>query len=342
MWVHGAGGVGARSCVAGWTGRGGVGSAGPGAAGACWAGTAGSGVVRPRVRRRADDRRPARPGPQPRSPANLDHVLVGPAGVFVIDAKNWTCGRLRLDERGMAVGKWRKDDELHSAKVDADIVREHVDGLGERAGTAAVVAFVHDMGLSAPVQHRGVVLLQREQLLPWLTALPSRLGPDQVSYLAAALDVEFRRGCCPRPQARSLQLARCVRSRPAPGSAAAGPHLLCRPRPWRRHPSELRPPRSARRTGNGTRPAGRSRACWSGSRLWCRPAVRAVDHHRCRRCRGPDHHQPPGAHHHQTDRAGRLHQAACNRPTPMTGAASSWPHQVDFAEVDRATASTSV
>ncbi len=128
---------------------------------------------------------------QPRSPANLDHVLVGPAGVFVIDAKNWTGGRLRLDERGMAVGKWRKDDELHSAKVDADIVREHVDGLGERAGTAAVVAFVHDMGLPAPVQHRGIVLLQREQLLSWLTALPSRLGPDQVNYLAAALDVKF-------------------------------------------------------------------------------------------------------------------------------------------------------
>ena len=128
---------------------------------------------------------------QPRSPANLDHVLVGPAGVFVIDAKNWTGGRLRLDERGMAVGKWRKDDELHSAKVDADIVREHVDGLGERAGTAAVVAFVHDMGLPAPVQHRGVVLLQREQLLPWLTALPPRLSPDQVSYIATALHAKF-------------------------------------------------------------------------------------------------------------------------------------------------------
>lgn len=128
---------------------------------------------------------------QPRSPANLDHVLVGPAGVFVVDAKNWTGGRLRLDERGMAVGKWRKDDELHSAKVDADIVREHVDGLGERAETAAVVAFVHDMGLPAPVQHRGVVVLQREQLLPWLTALPSRLRPDQVSYIAAALHAKF-------------------------------------------------------------------------------------------------------------------------------------------------------
>lgn len=158
---------------------------------------------------------------QPRSPANLDHVLVGPAGVFVIDAKNWTGGRLRLDERGMAVGKWRKDDELHSAKVDADIVREHVDGLGERAGTAAVVAFVHDMGLPAPVQHRGVVLLQREQLLPWLTALPSRLSPDQVSYIAAALHAKFPPRLPPAtPGAGSTAGARVGNRRPTSAAPA--------------------------------------------------------------------------------------------------------------------------
>ncbi len=157
---------------------------------------------------------------QPRSPANLDHVLIGPAGVFVIDAKNWTGGRLRQDERGMAVGKWRKDDELHSAKVDADIVREHVDGLGERAGTAAVVAFVHDMGLPAPVQQRGVVLLQREQLLPWLTSLPSRLGPDQVSYLAAALDMKFPPRLLP-PTSHAVGTASSVRALPT-GARAGG------------------------------------------------------------------------------------------------------------------------
>ena len=54
-----------------------------------------------------------------------------------------------------------------------------------------MVAFVRDMGLPAPVQHRGVVLLQREQLLPWLTALPPRLSPDQVSYIATALHAKF-------------------------------------------------------------------------------------------------------------------------------------------------------
>src|SRR5687768_6626707 len=43
------------------------------------------------------------------SRANLDHVVVGPPGVLVIDAKNWSGGLLRLDGRGMRMGSWRKD-----------------------------------------------------------------------------------------------------------------------------------------------------------------------------------------------------------------------------------------
>lgn len=125
---------------------------------------------------------------QPGSPANLDHVLVGPAGVFVIDTKNWTGGRLRFDDRGMAVAKWRKDDELHAAKVDGDIVREHVDALGADAQTVAVLAFVHDMGLVGPVEHKRVVLVQREQLLTWLHGLPAVLTAEHVANIATALD----------------------------------------------------------------------------------------------------------------------------------------------------------
>lgn len=72
------------------------------------------------------------------SPANLDHVVVGPSGVFVIDSKNWSGGLLRLDERGMRLGSWRKDDALHAAEVDAELVQ----GLARRA-----VPDVHAVGV---------------------------------------------------------------------------------------------------------------------------------------------------------------------------------------------------
>ncbi len=140
---------------------------------------------------------------QPGSPANLDHILVGPAGIFVIDAKNWTGGRLRLDDRGMALAKWRKDDELHAAKVDGDIVREHVAALGVVARTVAVLAFVRDMGLVGPVEHKQVVLLQRDQLLIWLRGLPTLITPGQVACVAAGLDALLPPRLTQRPDSRT-------------------------------------------------------------------------------------------------------------------------------------------
>ena len=146
---------------------------------------------------------------QPGSPANLDHVLIGPAGVFVIDAKNWTGGRLRFDDRGMAVGRWRNDDELHTAKVDADIVSKHVRALVPHAQTVGVLAFVQDMGLLGPVQHQQVLLMQREHLLPALRRLPTLLTAAEVSTLTATLDQHLP--------------ARLGASRPGGPRRAAGP-----------------------------------------------------------------------------------------------------------------------
>lgn len=128
---------------------------------------------------------------QPGSPANLDHVLIGPPGVFVIDAKNWTGGRLRLDPRGMAVGRWRKDDELHAAKVDADIVGAHVRAVVPDGRTVGVLAFVHDMGLTGPARHQQVLLMQQEHLLAALHPSPTLLTPQQVADLTAVLEAHL-------------------------------------------------------------------------------------------------------------------------------------------------------
>lgn len=132
-----------------------------------------------------------------RSPANLDHVVIGPAGVLVIDTKNWSGGLLHLDERGMRMGRWRKDDTLQSCKTDAELVervaREAVPG----AHCIGVLAFVQDVGLTRPVLHRGVVMVQQEQLLSWLTRLPRRLDVAQVEalseHLRAALPARAKR-----------------------------------------------------------------------------------------------------------------------------------------------------
>lgn len=125
------------------------------------------------------------------SPANLDHVVVGPPGVFVIDSKNWSGGLLRPDERGMKLGSWRRDDALHAAKVDAELVQ----GIARRAvpdvHAFGVLAFVQDVGLTEAREHRDVVLAQEHQLLAWLTGRPQVLTREQVEALGQVLDREL-------------------------------------------------------------------------------------------------------------------------------------------------------
>jgi hypothetical protein len=170
----------------------------------------------------------------PSSPANLDHVVVGPPGVFVIDAKNWTGGRLRLDERGMALGRYRHDDELHSARVDATIVGRHAAAAVPEVLTTGMLAFVEDVGLTEPAMHQAVVLLQADQLLLWLTSEPRRLDPQQVHQIASTLDAVLPpRSGGRQPLVVPVDLA--IPTRPA--QPAAGRHAA--------------PRGSQRRTGEG-------------------------------------------------------------------------------------------
>lgn len=133
------------------------------------------------------------------SRVNLDHVVVGPPGVFVIDSKKWS-GRLRLDERGMAVNGYRRDKALADALELTGSVHARALSLHGPLTSCAVLAFVDDVGLPAPVWHQGVALLQAGDLLPWLTGRPAALSPQEVQRLGSSLDAALPpRTSSPRP-----------------------------------------------------------------------------------------------------------------------------------------------
>ena len=86
---------------------------------------------------------------KPGSTANLDHVVVGPPGVFVIDAKNWKPAPLRFDERGMSLRGYRKDEELRAAADCARLVLQRAVSAHAGLPAVGVLAFVQDMGLAS-------------------------------------------------------------------------------------------------------------------------------------------------------------------------------------------------
>ncbi len=125
---------------------------------------------------------------KPGSKANLDHVVVGPPGVFVIDAKNWKPAPLRFDKRGMSLRGYRKDEELRAAADCAQLVLQRAVSAHAGLPAVGVLAFVQDMALRVPVEHHGVWVLQSEDLLAWLTSQETALDRATVQRVAATLD----------------------------------------------------------------------------------------------------------------------------------------------------------
>jgi Nuclease-related domain/AAA domain len=118
---------------------------------------------------------------------NIDHVVAGPSGVFVIDTKDWS-GDLHIEAGRMFRGESECDDDVDKVRAQADAVRE-------------VLA---DVGLPA-IQVRGVIALHgrafdlQSVAGTWVVdsaRLPSRilrhskaLTPAQVEQVVSALVV---------------------------------------------------------------------------------------------------------------------------------------------------------
>jgi hypothetical protein len=84
----------------------------------------------------------------PGSPANVDHLVIGPSGLFVIDSKQWT-GSVRQGADGLAWhNHYRLDRTLETVRWEAETVGRL---LGTRITTLLCVhgAHVHGGGLHA-------------------------------------------------------------------------------------------------------------------------------------------------------------------------------------------------
>jgi hypothetical protein len=126
----------------------------------------------------------------PGTQANIDHLIIGPAGMLVIDSKQYR-GRLRLDRYGMVWhGRHLLVSALRTVLWEADQADE-VLGIAD-IQVAAVVA-VH--GTTVPwglLQADGVTIVPARRVPDLLQALPPMLGPERVAWLADRARLRFR------------------------------------------------------------------------------------------------------------------------------------------------------
>ena len=125
----------------------------------------------------------------PGSAANIDHVVIGPGGVLVVDSKQYR-GRLHLDQYGML---WHGRHLLVSALRKVRWQADQADQvLGIADITVAAIVAVH--GASVPwglLQADGVTIVPARRVPDLLQALPPVLGSERVVWLADRARLRF-------------------------------------------------------------------------------------------------------------------------------------------------------
>ena len=125
----------------------------------------------------------------PGSQANLDHLIIGPGGVFVIDSKHYR-GRLRLDPSGrLWHGRYPLAPTLQAVSWEADRAAQVLPDPG-----MAVVPIVAVHGAQVPwgkVVTQGVPVVSARRLPSMLRQLPAVLGPERVAWLANQARIRF-------------------------------------------------------------------------------------------------------------------------------------------------------
>lgn len=142
-----------------------------------------------------------------RQRANLDHVVVGPGGVFIVDAKNWS-GRVEVRDQVLMQNGRRREETVASA-AEAAIALQSI--VPPPALCMGVLCFVRDEPLTGWA--RDVMVCSTQNLTEMLTSRPVVLGPDDVR---ACVD-EIRAGAVrtkPAPRAAAAPRSRKKKSRP--------------------------------------------------------------------------------------------------------------------------------
>src|SRR5215217_7148149 len=126
----------------------------------------------------------------PGTQANIDHLVIGPGGVIVVDSKRYR-GRLRLDRDGMV---WHGRRLLVSALRRVLWAADQADEvLGVAEVQVAAVVAVH--GAAVPwglVQADGVTIVPARRVPDLLQGLPPILEPERVAWLADRARLRFR------------------------------------------------------------------------------------------------------------------------------------------------------
>ncbi len=120
------------------------------------------------------------------SGGNIDHIIVGPGAVIVLDAKAWN-GKLEVRGGRLYNGSWAQDRAIEKLVAQRDAVRSALDGVigsDDPVDMALVITTQPDFG---PARVGDALVLGIEHLLGGIRSSRTSYSPRQVEEATATL-----------------------------------------------------------------------------------------------------------------------------------------------------------
>jgi hypothetical protein len=117
-------------------------------------------------------------------PGSWDHVLVGPAGVFVLDSK-YLHGEAEVRDDALVSGRLRFAGSTF--RIAAWRVKSELEGRGSWPRWVQAVVVIWGEFPQRVVEERRVVYLAADELVPWLESRPAQLPRPQRTAAIAGL-----------------------------------------------------------------------------------------------------------------------------------------------------------
>ena len=133
--------------------------------------------------------------------ANVDHVVIGPPGVFVIDSKNWS-GQITVRDNVLRQNGYKREPAVAGAAEAALAVAQLTDVVSADR-VRPVLCFVGDELLTGWA--RDVMVCSTRNLLHLLNSRPRTLTSAQVQFAALQLDAHLSAPDSSSASARSVR-----------------------------------------------------------------------------------------------------------------------------------------
>lgn len=119
---------------------------------------------------------------------HVDHVVVGPAGVFAVETKFWK-GAVTVEEGHiLADGRLPSRDPLSQCRREAEQVRVELERLGWKGVVTPVLAFASDTFVQHSAELAGAVVMNACELSAAFGSSRAIIAPDELGRIVTLME----------------------------------------------------------------------------------------------------------------------------------------------------------